>query len=149
MAANARKSDLVDPKVQGALAKRLVSHWFVFIAAAAILAFALQWMSNPFLSFREHAVQAWWTHGPLLLVLCCLLPIFVFDSIKFSHRFAGPVFRLRQITKALASGEATERVEFRGTDFWRDLAQDLNRIAERLDQAPAQAAKGDTHSSRG
>lgn len=135
MAANARKSDLVDPKVQGALAKRLVSHWIVFIAAAAVIAFAMQWMSNPFLPIREHAVQAWWTHGPLLLVLLCLLPVFVFDAIKFSHRFAGPVFRLRQITSRLASGQSTERVEFRGTDFWRDLAQDLNNIAERLGQS--------------
>ena len=134
MAPNFRKSELIDPKVQGALAKRLVLHWIVFIGAAATLAFALQWMGNPLASFREHAAQAWWTHGPFLIVLFCLLPVFVFDSIKFSHRFAGPVFRLRQVTKTLATGQAMERIEFRGTDFWRDLSEDLNRIAERLGQ---------------
>ena len=38
----------------------------------------------------------WWSQGPFLLVMVFLLPVFVMDAIKLSHRFAGPIFSLRR-----------------------------------------------------
>jgi nitrogen fixation/metabolism regulation signal transduction histidine kinase len=132
MAHQGRKKTFVDPKVQGALVRRLVLHWCSFIAVAALVAFCLQVLSNPFTSIREHAQNVWWTHGPFLLVMVFMLPVFIVDTIKLSHRFAGPIYRMRQTIRSLAKGGAFTPVKFREQDFWQGMAEDFNQMVERL-----------------
>jgi nitrogen fixation/metabolism regulation signal transduction histidine kinase len=128
----ARKKTFVDPKVQGALVRRLVLHWFSFIAVAAIVAFCLQILTNPFRSISEHGQEVWWTHGPFLLVMFFMLPIFIVDTIKLSNRFAGPIYRLRLTIRSMAEGESFKPLRFRDFDFWQGLADDFNAMVERL-----------------
>ncbi|MEM6331563.1 MAG: hypothetical protein AAF790_15130 [Planctomycetota bacterium] len=135
-----RTKAFVDREVQGALAWRLARQWVLFVFAAAAMVLALQWMSNPFAPIRENLVEAWWTHAPVLLVLVCLAPVFAFDAIKLSNRFTGPIHRLRLATRALADGQAPGHVEFRGADFWQDLASDFNRVAEKVAAGNAEPA---------
>lgn len=132
---NQRSKEYVDPQVQGALWRRLVLHWLAFTSVAAALVVGLEWMSDPFQQVGAVIVSAWWTYSPLLLVLACLLPVFIFDSIRLSHRFAGPVFRLRKVMKELAQGTIPARVEFRENDFWREMATDVNRVIEQMEDA--------------
>lgn len=127
-----RKKTFIDAKVQGALVRRLVFHWLAFIAVASLVAFCLQVLSNPFRPLQEHVQQLWWTHGPFLLVLFFMLPAFIVDTIKISHRFAGPIYRLRSTIRSLAQGDKFKPVKFREIDFWQDLADDFNRMVERI-----------------
>ena len=103
-----------------------------FVTVAAFVAFALQVLSNPFRSLEEHAQQVWWTHGPFLLVLFFMLPVFIVDTLKLSHRFAGPIYRLRQTIRSLAKGGKFTPMKFRDFDFWQGLADDFNQMVERL-----------------
>ena len=89
-------------------------------------------LSNPFTPIRQHAQNVWWTHGPFLLVLLFMLPVFIVDTIKLSHRFAGPIYRLRQTIRSLARGGAYTPMKFREMDFWQGLADDFNQMVERL-----------------
>lgn len=132
MAHPERKKTFVDPKVQGALVRRLVVHWFSFLLVASLVAFCLQILSNPFRSLAEHTQQLWWTHGPFLVVMVFLLPVFVLDTIKMSHRFAGPIYRLRQVILEIAQGDPPPRLKFRDFDFWQGLADDFNRMVDQL-----------------
>lgn len=127
-----RKKKFVDPQVQGALIRRLVYHWFAFIAVSAVVAFFLQVLSNPFRPMQTHLQQLWWTHGPFLLVMVFMLPVFVVDTIKLSHRFAGPIYRLRQSIRTIAQGGEHRPLKFRDFDFWQGLAQDFNIMVDRL-----------------
>ncbi len=138
-----RKKTFVDPKVQGALVRRLVMHWFAFLLVASLAAFCLQVLSNPFRSLAEHAQQVWWTHGPFLLVMVFLLPVFVLDTIKLSHRFAGPIYRLRQVILEIAQGDPPPRLKFRDFDFWQGLADDFNRMVDQLTTRDAKSADYD------
>jgi hypothetical protein len=128
----ARKKTFVDAKVQGALVRRLVFHWLAFIGVASLVAFCLQVLTNPFRPLEEHVQQMWWTHGPFLLVLFFLLPVFIVDTIKLSHRFAGPIYRLRNTIRKMAAGEPFQPVKFREVDFWQGLADDFNTMVEKL-----------------
>lgn len=128
----ARNKKFVDPKVQGALVRRLVLHWTAFFAVAGLVAFGLQVLANPFRPLEEHLHELWWTHGPFLLVMFFLLPVFILDTIKLSHRFAGPIYRLRNSVRSLASGEKFQPLKFRDMDFWQGLAEDFNTMVERL-----------------
>lgn len=132
MAHPARNKTFIDAKVQGALVRRLVFHWLAFIGVASLVAFCLQVLANPFRTLEEHVQQVWWTHGPFLLVLFFLLPVFVVDTIKLSHRFAGPIYRLRSTIRSLAQGEQFRPMKFREIDFWQDLADDFNQMVVRL-----------------
>jgi hypothetical protein len=127
-----RKKTYVDPKVQGALVRRLVMHWFVFLFVTTAVAFCLQVLSNPLQPLDAHVQQMWWTNGPFLVVMVFLLPVFVLDSIKLSHRFAGPIYRLRQTIRSIAEGNPPPRLKFRDFDFWQGMAQDFNLMVDRL-----------------
>ena len=127
-----RKKTFIDAKVQGALVRRLVLHWSAFIAVASVVAFALQILTNPFRPLEQHLQEMWWTHGPFLLVMFFMLPVFIVDTIKLSHRFAGPIFRLRNVIRSMAEGEPFKPVKFRDMDFWQDLADDFNTMIERV-----------------
>ncbi|MGI9430516.1 MAG: hypothetical protein ACR2NM_17785 [Bythopirellula sp.] len=138
-----RKKTFVDPKVQGALVRRLIRHWVLFMVVASMVAFCLQVLSNPFRSLGEHVQDLWWTHGPFLLVMVFLLPVFVLDTIKLSHRFAGPIYRLRQVILEIAQGDPPPRLKFRDFDFWQGLAEDFNRMVDQLTTRDAKPADYD------
>jgi len=136
MSSPQRTRVFVDPAVQGALVRRLVIHWVAFFAVAALIAFCLQVLVNPFLPIGEHLGRTTQTHGPFLLVLLLMLPIFVSDTISLSHRFSGPIFRLRQTIRRLADGEAHRPLAFRELDFWQGMAADFNRMVAHLQDVP-------------
>jgi len=132
MSHSERSKKFIDSKVQGALAGRLILHWLVFLVVTLVVAFCFEWMINPTQTASQQAEQVWRTYGPLVLVMVFLLPVFVFDSIKLSHRFVGPVFRLRNAIRSIADGESTAPVKFRESDFWQSLAEDFNRMVDCL-----------------
>jgi methyl-accepting chemotaxis protein len=136
-----RKKTFVDSQVQGALVKRVILHWLGFFLTASIVTFVLQAMSNPFVPIKTHLQELWWTQGPFLLVMIFLLPVFVLDTIKLSHRFAGPIYRLRRTIRAIADGEKTTPLKFRDFDFWHGLADDFNRMIDRLTNHPVAAVE--------
>lgn len=127
-----RKQTYVDPQVQGALVRRLLLHWIGFFISASIVTFLLQVLSNPLVPISSHFAELWWTQGPFLIVMVFMLPMFVLDTIKLSHRFAGPIYRLRRTIQAVASGEAPRHLKFRDFDFWEGLASDYNKMIDRL-----------------
>lgn len=131
-----RKKTFVDNQVQGALVRRVILHWVGFFATASIVSFVLQVLSNPLVPLTVHCEELWWTQGPFLVVMIFLLPMFVLDTIKLSHRFAGPIYRLRQTIRSIADGSPPPRLKFRDFDFWQGLAEDFNRMTERLAAQP-------------
>jgi nitrogen fixation/metabolism regulation signal transduction histidine kinase len=55
------------------------------------------------------------------------------DSIKLSHRFAGPIYSLRRAIRDIADGKPARKLKFRRHDFWHDLADDYNAMLKRLE----------------
>ncbi|MEX0612319.1 MAG: hypothetical protein WD738_16025 [Pirellulales bacterium] len=133
MAYPRRKRHFIDAIVQGSLARRIIFHWLVFVLIAALVSFLLQVLSDPFRPLAVHVQELWHTHGPFLLVLVFLLPVFVVDTIKLSHRFAGPVYSLRRAMREIAQGKPPRKLKFRRYDFWHGLADDYNAMLSRLE----------------
>jgi signal transduction histidine kinase len=73
-------------------------------------------------------------HAIVIVLSLALLPVFLYDTIKMSHRFAGPIYRFRKSLKTLAEGQVVEEISFRGKDFWSDLSNDFNQVAKKLNQ---------------
>lgn len=127
-----RRKVYIDASVQGALARRIILHWVVFLLVASLAAFLLQVLSNPFRPLADHARDLWWNQGPFLVVMLFLLPVFVVDTIKISHRFAGPIFSLRRAMREIVQGKPPRRLKFRSNDFWHELSEDFNAMLVRL-----------------
>ncbi len=56
------------------------------------------------------------------------VPIFMVVSVWVTHRFAGPVYRLEQSLKQIASGDLGFQVRFRSGDDLQELAVLMNQI---------------------
>ena len=127
-----RTKHFIDSHVQGALTRRIIFHWLIFMLVASAVAFVLQVLSDPFRGIKSHLQDLWWAQGPFLLVMLFLLPVFVLDAIKLSNRFAGPIFSLRRAIRSVVAGETPRKLKFRTRDFWKDLADDYNAMLSKL-----------------
>ncbi len=138
----ARGNLFIDPIVQGALVKRLVIHWIVFFAVTFLCIFAMEAMlGDPNSTLGERLGLVWNKYGLMILIMFAILPTFVYDTIKLSHRFAGPIYRLRSTFKQLASGASISSIKFRENDFWADMADDFNTVLERLEASERRVAE--------
>ena len=126
-----RKKTYVDRNVQGALVRRLAMHWLLFLLVGTGVSLAFQVLTDPFTSFRAHITLFLKHQSGFLAVMVCMSPIFLYDTVKLSHRFAGPILRLRRSLHDMAEGREVERVHFRPGDFWTELADDFNAIVDR------------------
>ncbi len=64
------------------------------------------------------------------LIMVALFPAFALDTIRFSNRFVGPIARLRRHMRELAAGEKVSSLAFRDNDFWADVADEFNTVAQ-------------------
>jgi hypothetical protein len=129
-----RGSFFVDPVVQGRLAWKIVSYWFFCLLAVELfIACWFLWIYR--VDSSADLVQ-------LVMHVCAipfaasllLLPVVVFDSIRFSHRFTGPMVRFRRVIKEVADGHEVKPLAIRDGDFWNDYAADFNRVVGRIKQ---------------
>ncbi len=81
------------------------------------------------------------------LVVSSILIIFIaviasgFFGVFFLHRVAGPVHRFRQVLKKMGSGEIPGDVQLRKRDFFKETADELNRVIQLLREMDNTAQK--------
>lgn len=74
-----------------------------------------------------------------VLLLLMLSEVFVIGitfliSVFMSHRIAGPLYKLRQAFGLLSEGKWKGELRFRDKDYFPELAEDFNRMVERMNQ---------------
>jgi len=117
-------------------------HFFLFICGGAAFGLIVQFLSDPFASPLEH-VKTFARHSaPMLVVLLCLIPVFIRDTLTLSNRIVGPICRLRDTVKRMGEGEEVPPLKFRRNDMWEDLPELFNRMVARLqaEETPAPPA---------
>lgn len=142
MRRNLRKRLFIDSNVQGALLRRCVLHWVFFSAAMLTLLVLLQasFLMPHFLAvgpdgYRPDFLSNMWSQNGLILVaMVMLLPILLYDLIKLSHRFAGPISLLRNEMRRATRGEKVKPIRFREDDFWQEMADEFNALLDRFEK---------------
>jgi len=143
---NRREVLFVDPKVQGLLMTRVVTYWFVVVFTLGLLIGYQVYMSggSESLSFKLKVVLA--NFEPALIAALCVLPFIMLDSLRVTSKFAGPLVRLRKEMRNLADGKPVEPIKFRKNDFYDELTDEFNQLAEQVEelrQANCRLAKQD------
>lgn len=130
---NRRRKVLVSSDIQWAIVRKSFWDWLLYCTTAIFLIGLLQVLyvgtSKPLV---EHFQAILRTVVTLFLVFALLLPKFIYDWFHFSHRFLGPVERVRRVLRDLADGKAHTEVHFRKNDFFREMANELNSAVEAL-----------------
>jgi len=63
-------------------------------------------------------------------------------SLLYSHRVAGPLYRLEMFARRVASGDLTQIVRLRQSDVIHPMADDLNSIVSSLKETVAEIESG-------
>lgn len=78
----------------------------------------------------------------LFLIMMAIL--FIIDALKLTHRIVGPLYRFRQIIKAVNAGEEVALVTLRKDDLLTEMRDELNEMLKSLEARGAISLKAQT-----
>jgi hypothetical protein len=133
---NRRRTRIVDRQFQLGLAARLLLVLTALFAAGIALAFApsayVLATTNDLKSLEPAAAEFLVLHRRLWpAAFLSFAGIFVY-AIFFSHRIAGPVYRINAVLRALIDGRDPPAVKFRDGDYFLPTATLLGELAEKM-----------------
>ena len=141
MARHKRRQLMVDAHVQGALVVRVIGYWFYCLVTVAFMMTCWVIFAVRPTSSMELVRRVWGQCGPAFFASLLLLPLVMVDCIRLTHRFVGPLHRIRKALRDLAAGSAVPNIAFRKSDFWNDLADDFNRLNEHIRKLEVEAGR--------
>ena len=135
-AENRRRTRIVDRQFQLGLAVRLLLVLMILFAAGLLLAFAPSYYvlatTSDLKSLEPAATEFLVLHKRLWpMVLLSLAGIF-FYAIFFSHRIAGPLYRINTILRALIEDRDPPVEKFREDDYFQPTAALLKELSEKM-----------------
>ena len=129
-----RRQSLVDPEVQGGVLKKIFVHWVLFfICNALALTIWVRLFEQPEVGWGQSFVDTLIRFLPFFVITMALIPAFVWDTLKLTNRFAGPMLRFRAALRDARDGRAVAPLHFRDNDFWKEIAENFNAVVIRHD----------------
>jgi len=134
---NQRRRQLIDRPVQGMLLLRACYYWGLTLGTQITVMILLTLSASP--PGESYVAGARFRLYLRLMFVASviILPVILLDLVRLSHRWAGPIYRLRTALNALSRGETVSPIRFRDGDCWQELAGDFNVIAAELSRLRA------------
>ena len=137
MSGSRRNQIVTDQPVQGELLFRALVYWFLCMLVMQFLVMGWLLLHGPDRTPIELIRESLAVSAPAIFGSVFLLPLVLYDLLRVSNRFVGPINSVRLTLRQLAEGERpARRVYLRGDDFWQELAHYTNVIAEKVESAP-------------
>ena len=127
-----RQQVWIDQHVQGVLVGRVLLYWSGLLIYFVLSVGCYHWWQNPEWTLTEHLWGMFDQIGPCLPTLFVLLPLIIFDIVRLSNRFAGPIYRLRKHLGELSQDSQTAPLHFRDDDYWQQLADPINLMQQKM-----------------
>ena len=131
-----RRTRIVDRQFQLGLGVRLLLVLTALFAAGIALAFLpsiyVLATTNDLKSLEPAAAEFLVLHKRLWPAALLSLAGIFFYAIFFSHRIAGPLYRINAILRALIENRDPPVVNFRGNDYFQPTAALLKELSEKL-----------------
>ena len=134
-----RAKKLVDKQVQGQLMGKMVMYFLVYNGALMLITVGAWYMEHasaqltgqPTANLTEEFARFTAQHKPMAYGMIILLPLILWDMLKTSHRFAGPIYRFRRTLEDHIAGKPLERVKLRDGDYLGEFEAVFNRFVEK------------------
>jgi hypothetical protein len=131
-----RTRSYIDPSVQGSLLRKLSFHWLVLITVNCIVFAAWAWLFERTEASSGDALSTAFAKClPFLVTSAAILPVFLFDTLQLTNRFAGPALRFRAALSDASQGVPVRPMQFRHDDFWQEMAENFNTLLQRQEEA--------------
>jgi hypothetical protein len=92
------------------------------------------------MSFWDYYVKFFQVNYSILLCAAAICPILLWDTLRVTHRIAGPVVRFKKALKQLSRGENVQPIKLRDGDLMGELQDAFNEFL-----ASRQASPPNTH----
>ena len=126
-----RRTTIFDPEVQGSVIRKIAIHWIIFFGCNVLaLLIWVRLFEQPDASWGQTFSDTFRRFLPFFVVTLALIPAFVWDTLKLTSRFAGPILRLREALAEAGKGRTVPPLRFRDNDFWQEMASNFNLIME-------------------
>jgi hypothetical protein len=134
MAKFKRSRRYVDRNVQGRLVLAAMRYWTLSVFLVAGLSL-VGWLFvypgiGTFISSEATAAVYLPMFVTAVAIATLLAPLALWDLVRLSHRFAGPMVRLRRALAELSAGGDPGAIRFRKKDFWHEMADQYNELRE-------------------
>ena len=125
-----RRRLLIDGPVQIGLVKRIVLHWVTLLSSIfVVLPLYRTIVTGDFATpLSERLTQVGIESAILLTLFAALLPYFIYDTLRLTNRFAGPMYRLHQTIRAVAKDDDVPPLSFREEGYWPTLAEAVHAL---------------------
>lgn len=127
-----RQKIFIDRGVQGVLVGRIMLYWSALMLYFGLSLGCFQWMQYPEASAVEHLHAIFDQVWPCLPTFVLILPLVIFDIVRLSNRFVGPIYRLRMHLARLTENTSTYPLNFRDGDYWQQLADPINELQRNI-----------------
>ena len=127
-----RKQLLVDHPVQTEILKRLAFYGAAAFTYFLVILVISQAMANEGVTMGQcllHCLDEMVFWAPGLMIMG---PIAVYDLLRLTNRFAGPMFSLRREMGRLIEGQSERPLNFRDHDHWNEMSDLYNQIRQEM-----------------
>ncbi len=129
-----RRTSIFDPEVQGNVIRKITIHWMIFFGCNVLaLLIWVRLFEQPDANWSQTFSDTLRRFLPFFVVTLALIPAFVWDTLKLTSRFAGPILRLREALADAGKGRVVPPLRFRDNDFWQEMAHNFNLVMERCE----------------
>lgn len=80
------------------------------------------------MSFWEYYVKFFAANNSILFIAALICPILLWDTLRVTHRIAGPVVRFKKALKQLSNGEKVAPIKLRDKDLMGELQDAFNEF---------------------
>ena len=143
MSKSRRSQIITDEKVQGVLLHRVMMYWItwsLFLQVFAVACTAAYSPPQPFTSLLWQSISV---TGPATLVTMFILPFVLIDILRVTSRFVGPIQNIRHAMRQLAHGQPARHVQFRRDDYWHELSNLTNLVAQRMEKVNVETCEAE------
>lgn len=124
-----RKKKYVNSRVQGRILGRIASYWVLYHFVLWHGLFVYRYAQVRMTAIDGQAVgsirSVYWQfcidYSPLLVCSLLIMPLFMLDFVRLTHRFVGPLVRIRETLLKMMDNERVAEVEFRKGDLLPEL----------------------------
>jgi hypothetical protein len=138
-----RKRIFVSRPIQGQLTLRLGMYWLLYHFVLWHVLFVYHFLqqrlvpTEQVLSFQELYTTFVRHYFPIIICSIAMLPIFLVDLVRLSHRIAGPVVRFRSVLDDMIAGRPVQHIRLRRGDLMMELEEKFNQYIDVYEQERA------------
>ncbi|MHB1035384.1 MAG: hypothetical protein ACYC35_11595 [Pirellulales bacterium] len=129
--AERRKRTLIE-QFQYKLIARMAAYWAIYQLTLLNFLFCWRLLEEGPGNLAEQFGRFVRESYPMLICFAVLVPAFVWDAVKFYHRVAGPLYRLRKTVQEVTDEKAVRVIRLRKGDELTELADDMNAMLAML-----------------